>query len=132
LPATAWLALAAIVPLSMLPVYHRQHDTRLLLLVLPAFAMLWAKGGPRAWFALLFTAAGAVFTGDTPLQILAILSGHTGVSAASLYGKALTIVLARPAPLIMLAMGIFYLWAYLRHTSAARHALPESRLGKVV
>ena len=38
-------ALAVIAPLSMLPVYHRPHDAKLLLLTLPACALLFAKGG---------------------------------------------------------------------------------------
>ena len=45
-PALAWFALAAVVPLAMLPVYHRTYDARLLLLTVPACAMLWKKGGP--------------------------------------------------------------------------------------
>jgi hypothetical protein len=114
----AWLALASIAALSMLPIYHRQHDTRLLLLTFPAFAMLWAKGGASKWMALLFTGLGVLLTGDTPLQLLAILANHIGASTESFSGKVLTIVLGRPAPLIMLVMGIFYLWAYLRRTSA--------------
>ena len=44
-PAMTWLALAAISSLSMLPVYHRLYDTRMLLLTIPACAMLWAEGG---------------------------------------------------------------------------------------
>ena len=63
-PASSWLALAAIAPLSMLPVYHRQCDATLLLLTIPACAMLWAEGGPVARLALLVNAAGFVLTGD--------------------------------------------------------------------
>ncbi len=43
--ANAWLAIASVAALSMLPTYHRQQDTRLLLLTIPAFALLWAKRG---------------------------------------------------------------------------------------
>ncbi|MGO9636822.1 MAG: glycosyltransferase family 87 protein, partial [Terracidiphilus sp.] len=43
--ARAWLALAGIAALSMLPVYHRPYDAKLLLLTVPACAMLWAEGG---------------------------------------------------------------------------------------
>src|SRR6202012_354937 len=38
----AWLGLAAITALSMLVTYHRQHDAKLLLLTIPACAMLWS------------------------------------------------------------------------------------------
>ncbi len=40
----AWIALAAIAALSMLPVYHRGYDAKLLLLTVPACSILWATG----------------------------------------------------------------------------------------
>ena len=64
-PASGWLALAAIAPLTMLPVYHRQSDVLiLLLLAVPACAMLWAERGLIGRLALIVTAAGFVLTGD--------------------------------------------------------------------
>ena len=108
-PSTTWLALAAIAALSILPTYHRQQDTRLLLLTFPACAMLWSEGGLIAWLALLVNTAGVLFTGDIPLQLLAVLAGKLGASTATLPGKVLMVLLARPAPLILFAMGIFYL-----------------------
>lgn len=119
----AWLALASIAALSMLPLYHRLHDTSLLLLAFPAFAMLWAKGGPTSWLALLFTGAGAVFTGDFPVQILAIQSAHLRASTPGLLGDVLTLALARPVPLVLLAMGIFYLCVYVRHRAPEKLVL---------
>jgi uncharacterized SAM-binding protein YcdF (DUF218 family) len=44
-PARTWLALAAIAALSLLPIYHRQQDTKLLLLTIPACVVLWTEGG---------------------------------------------------------------------------------------
>lgn len=120
----AWLALAAIAALSMLPLYHRLHDTSLLLLAFPAFAALWAKGGPASWLALLFTGAATVFTSDIPVQQLAIHSAHLRESTPGLPGQLLTLVLARPVPLVLLAMGLFYLWVYVRHT------VPDTRKGQ--
>jgi hypothetical protein len=114
--ASAWLALAAIAALSMLPVYHRQYDAKLLLLTVPACAMLWAEGGPIAWIALLVTTAGVVLTGDIPSAILIILSNHLHVGVAGTLGKILTVALMRSAPLILLVMGIFYLWVYVRRS----------------
>jgi hypothetical protein len=37
------LALAAIAAISMLPAYHRQQDLKLLLLAVPACALLWSE-----------------------------------------------------------------------------------------
>jgi hypothetical protein len=112
---SAWLALAAVVPLALLAVYHRPHDAKLLLLAVPACAMLWAGGGSMRWFALLVTSAGIVFTGDIPLTVLRILTNNLHISTAGLFGQMLTVALMRPTELILLAMGIFYLWIYLQH-----------------
>ncbi len=103
--AVAWFALAAVVPLAMLPTYHRCYDARLLMLTVPACAMLWKMGGPARWCALLLTVAAIVVTGD----ILWIVVFHfTGYS----YRSALMGMI--PAPLVLLSTGMFYLWVYLR------------------
>ncbi len=39
-PANHWLELAALSALTMLPVYHRDHDARLLILALPAISII--------------------------------------------------------------------------------------------
>jgi hypothetical protein len=110
----AWLALATVVPLALLAAYHRPHDAKLLLLAVPACAMLWAEGGPLRWVALAVTTAGIVSTGGIPLIILVILTKNLQISTAGLSGQILMAVLTRPVPLILLAMGIFYLWIYMR------------------
>jgi hypothetical protein len=110
----AWLALAAVVPLTRLVTYHRPWDAKLLMLTIPACAMLWAEAGPIRWLALLVTSAGIVLTADIPLIILSILTGNLHIFTTWLSGQILTVVLMRPTPLILLAMGIFYLWIYVR------------------
>jgi hypothetical protein len=128
-PERAWFALAAVVPLTLLVTYHRPYDAKLLLLAVPAFAMLWAEGRPTRWVALLVTAAGIVFTADIPLTILLILSNNSQFHPAGLSGLMLKVVLTRPTPLILLVMGIFYLWVYVRRDPAqaatAEHGEPE-------
>ncbi len=117
-PARAWLALAAVVPLALLVTYHRPYDAKLLLLTVPACAMLWAEGRPIRWLVLLVTTAGIVFTADIPLTLLVIFTNALHISTAGLSGQILTDVLMRPTPIILLVMGIFYLWIYLRHDPA--------------
>jgi len=112
--ARTWLALAAIAALSMLPVYHRPHDAKLLLLTVPACAMLWAEGGAIGWLALVVNTAAIVLTGDLPLVFLIDLSNSLHANTSGWSGKLLTVVLGRPAPLILLVMGVFYLWIYAR------------------
>jgi len=110
---SVWLALAAVTALTMLVTYHRPWDAKLLLLAIPACAMLWAEGGPARWPALLITTAGLVFTADIPLAILSILAKSLHIGTAGILGKMLTVLLIRPASLILLLLAIFYLWIYL-------------------
>jgi len=112
----AWLALAAVVPITIIVTYHRPYDAKLLMVAVPACAILWAEGRPIRWLALLVTTAGIVFTADIPLTLLTILSSTFHISTHGLSGQMLTVVLTRPTPLILLAMAIFYLWMYMRRT----------------
>jgi hypothetical protein len=113
----AWVALAAIAALSMLPFYHRQQDTRLLLLSVPACVMFWAEGGVIGWLALLVNTAGFVLAGDIPWIIFLSRVDKLHVPASSLSGQILVAFQVFPVPLILLAMGIFYLWIYVRRCS---------------
>jgi hypothetical protein len=113
-PTSAWIALGWVVPLTMLVTYHRPYDAKLLLLAIPACAMLWVERGVIWWFATLITTAALASTADIPLTILLILNRNLHTSSAGLFGKIITAVLMRPTPLILLAMCSFYLWVYLR------------------
>ena len=81
--------------------------------------MLWAEGGPIRWLALLVTTAAIVSTADIPMTILLMLTRNLHISTVGISGQMLTVMLTRPAPLLLLAMGIFYLWIYARRASAA-------------
>ena len=116
------LALAAIVPLTMLITYHRPWDAKLLLLTVPACAMLWAEGGLIGWLAILVTTAGVIATGDIPMAILSIVTEKMSFSTVTLSGQILTMLTARPIPLVLLLMGIFYLWIYLRCNAGLENA----------
>jgi hypothetical protein len=117
LPARAWIGLAAIAALSLLPIYHRQTDTKLLLLTVPACAMLWAEGGLTGRLALLVTTAGFVFNGDVTWAILLGTINRLHLPTAGLSGQILMAVQVFPAPLALLATGVFYLWVYVRRGS---------------
>jgi hypothetical protein len=122
-PKRTWLALAAISALSMLPVYHRQHDAMLLLLTVPACAVLWAEGGLIGRRALLVNTAGLVLTGFLSWAIFYSLLLNLHLPATRLFGQILMAAQVFPAPLILLVMGIFYLWVYVR--SCSTHASQE-------
>jgi uncharacterized membrane protein (UPF0136 family) len=122
---SAWLALAAIAALSILPVYHRVYDSKLLILAVPACAMLWAEGGPIGWVALVVTTAGIVLTGDVPQALLLPLAYPSRLCAAGIFAWIPTVVSMRPVPLILLAIGMFYLWVYLRRAGPSSLTEPE-------
>ncbi len=116
----AWFALAAVVPLTVLVTYHRLHDTKLLLLAVPACAILWAGGGAIGRTAAILTSAGVVLNSDIPITIFGTIIDQLHISTATWVGKILTVMLARPNQEILLALGIFYLWIYVRRSCDAR------------
>ena len=113
-PATTWFALAAIAPLSMLPVYHRVYDAKLVMLTIPACALLWTERGRIGRVALLINAAGFVLTGDYLWSIYLGALIDLRLLPTDQPGPLLSATLLFPLPLILLIMGAFYLWVYAR------------------
>ena len=130
-PARAWLALAAMAALSMLPIYHRQQDTKLLLLTVPACVMLWAEGGPIGWFAVVVNTTGLVLTGDLVWIILFSLFSRLHLSTAGMAERLLTAAQVFATPIILLVMGIFYLWMYVRRISPDNGRGPNQSEGLI-
>jgi hypothetical protein len=116
--SNTWLALAAIAALTMLPFYHRQYDAKLLLLTVPACAMLWAERGIVGWLALLLNAVGFVVTGDLSWIAILKLIELLFAPANALTARILANVQVFSAPLILLSLGAFYLWVYVARSSA--------------
>jgi hypothetical protein len=116
-PQRAWLALAAIAALTMLPVYHRQLDAKLLLLTVPACAMLWAEGGRIGRRAFLVNLAGFVLIGDFSWVAFIAITSALHLPATGLVGRMVMIVNVFSIPLILLLMGVFYLWVYVSRCS---------------
>lgn len=106
------LALASIAAISMLPIYHRQQDLKLLLLTVPACAMLWCERSRTGRVALLVTATGILLTGD----VFWIIFDHLlpKLAETGLPGWAITAILVLMVPLTLLLIGAFYLWIYAR------------------
>jgi hypothetical protein len=90
-----WLALAAIVPLTMLPIYHRQSDAKLLVLTIPACAALFAEGGRIGRIAAIVTAAGLLLTRD--LWFLVVSSGF--ILCFHPHGAGARFIISRPCRL---------------------------------
>jgi hypothetical protein len=121
-----WLALAAIAALSMLPVYHHFYDAKILLLAVPACAMLWVEGGSIGWLALLVTTAGFIMTGDATVAIFFRTISNLHLPATGLSGQIAAAIQIFPAPLVLLVMGIFYLWVYAKRSAATNVPAPDS------
>lgn len=127
----ALFALLSGTALSMLVTYHRSYDAKLLLLSIPACAILWVEGGVVAWISLLLSAAGIVCTADIPLAILMQMTRNLYSPDASIAQKAWITILTRPAPLALLAIAVFYLYVYVRRSrsDAASHKhLPDTAM----
>lgn len=108
----AYLAIAAVVPFTLLITYHRTTDTKLLLLTVPACALLWARGGKIGKLALMLTGLGILLTGDISLVILGMLESPPDWMHADWLHKIPMVFLYRPVPIILVAMGSFYVWVF--------------------
>jgi hypothetical protein len=106
--------LAAIAALTMLPIYHRQYDAELILLTVPACLLAWSGGGVVGKLALAINAIGFAVVGDLPWAILLAVVRHVPVSNDGFSGRLIMMVQVFPVPLMLLAMGVFYLWLYVR------------------
>lgn len=120
-----WLALATIVPISMLATYHRPYDAKLLLLTVPAAGMLWAEGGPIAWTALAMNTSAILLTGDIPLAALAIVTRPLHKVPSDLPATIRTVLLTRPSSLALFAMAVFYLWVYVQRAPHEKRYHPS-------
>jgi len=114
-PSTAiWLPLAVAAPLTVLPTYHFQHDAKLLLIAVPACAILWARRSRTGTIALPVTLAAILVNGDILTAIRILLTRAIVVPQPNFFSRLVTLVFTRPAPLVLLAMAVFYLRIYLR------------------
>ena len=115
----AWLALAAATAFTLLITYHRPWDAKLVMLAIPPCSMLWARHDWLGKIAFAATAPAVLFAGDLPLSAFKTSGDYLHPGTTTLGGQLLTVILMRPESLALLAMGVFYLWAYLR-TAAIR------------
>jgi hypothetical protein len=114
----ACLALAAVSAFTLLLIYHRTYDAKLLLLTVPACALLWSIRYPQRWIALILTAAAIFFTSDIPIALSLKFTERFPQIPSTFSGKLVSMVVVHPASLVLLALGCFYLWAYLHYAPA--------------
>ncbi len=114
----AWLGLAAVSALTMLPLYHRQYDAKLILLTVPACALLAAERGRAGRWAVGLTTLAFVLNGD---WIWAALDGLLPRYHLDSLGPHVNLI-AFPVHLSLLALGCFYLAVFARRVSQERLA----------
>jgi len=86
------------------------------MLAIPPSCMLWTRRGGLGKTAFWITTAAVLFAGDFPLAVLKTIADSLHVNRSGFGGQLLSVVLIRPESIALLAMGIFYLWTYLRCT----------------
>jgi hypothetical protein len=125
-PEPAWLALAAIASFTLLPTYHREHDNRVLLFLVPACALLWARRRSAGRVAALLTAAAAFLSANLVQQFIGALTRADRLSAHGFARVVLTLLLARTTPLILLALAFFFLVCFRRYAAHEPETIQES------
>ena len=109
----ATLALAVIIPLSLLITYHRNYDAKVLLLTIPACVQLWSEGGLRGELAAAVNLVVFTLSGDITVTAIFKLESNVHFVASGRGGRLLTLLLDRPIALGLLVMAVFYLVIYL-------------------
>ncbi|HTB96285.1 MAG TPA: hypothetical protein VK716_04705 [Terracidiphilus sp.] len=116
-PATqenSWFALAAVACFSLLPIYHRQYDAKLLILAIPGCALLWSRRGSIGWLALIVVWVAFILNGDLPWVLFLTAVNHFGLPTTGFWGRCVTAVWDFSVPLSLLAVGSVFLWAYAK------------------
>jgi hypothetical protein len=128
-----WSGAASIGALTLLPMYHRLYDSKLLMLAIPACAIFWKKGGWVARLSLCVTAMGLVVTADLPWAFYLVYAANLHLAPGILH-ELLIASIAAPIPITLLVVTIFYLWAQVKSaketqltgsSSLAPHAMHE-------
>lgn len=125
----AMMAIATIVPLSMLPLYHQLYCTKLLMLTIPALGILWIEGGLVKWLALAVHTTAFVVTGDIFRTIYSYLIQHFVGNSTAAAEQTSKMLLIFPVPIVLLIMGLFYLWVYAK-SAFRQDSLPAGNANK--
>jgi hypothetical protein len=122
-PERHLLVIAAIACITLLPIYHRQYDTRILLLIFPAIAWLFSRRRSLGFGALVL-AFVAIFPAIA--QIAGRVIAHGQTSLASL-GTLRFLLAYRLMEIMNLALAVFFVVILLRAALTDRPALEPTR-----
>jgi hypothetical protein len=105
-----WLAMAFACAATLLPFYHRNYDSKLLLLTIPACALLWSRKGLMSKVALIVTTMGLLVPSDLPWAIYISLTA--GLQLTGIWAQLYFYSRALPIPCVIAMVALFYLAAY--------------------
>jgi hypothetical protein len=105
-----WLAMAFACAATLLPFYHRNYDSKLLLLTIPACALLWSRKGLMSKLALIVTTMGLLVPSDLPWAIYIVLTA--GLHLTGIWARLYFYSRALPIPCAIAVVALFYLVAY--------------------
>jgi len=104
------LALAAVSILLLLPIYHRPYDAKLIMLAIPACAMVWAEGGRRRWTMLAMTWAAVLATSDIPRALILMWAQSLYPSSGEMPSVQAGAIITAVGPAVLFCAGCYYLW----------------------
>jgi hypothetical protein len=123
-----WLAIAFASAVTLLPFYHRHYDAKLLVLAIPACALLWPRKGLMSKLALIVTTLGLLMASDLVWAIYIALT--SGLKLTGIWAQLYFYSRALPIPCAITMVALFFLMAYsisLRRFNASNHAVPSNQ-----
>jgi hypothetical protein len=109
-----WIELAAILPVTILFGYHRQYDTGLLMIAVPACALMTRQVQRTGRLALGFTLAAVLVSNDIVLHDIGNLSSGLRINHPGMILTLVYSVIGRPVVWATLALALFYAWLLWR------------------
>ena len=125
-----YLGLASIVCISLLPVYHREYDTRILLLTFPAFSLLMSGRVATRITTFTVTLASLLLITHNWNNIVITYFTPTLIATQGSLTVWQTILWLRPVPVFTSLMTVFYLGCFF--AADARQRALSTLPGKIV
>lgn len=113
MPERAWSAIAPLSALTMLVVYHRSYDGRLLLLAIPACAWLRSRSRALGWTGFLLLAVATVVTAAVPWSVFCIMLSKGLIPPLFTTREFLLYLAKATVPVALLLVALFFLGAHL-------------------
>lgn len=107
-----WLGLAALIPLAMLPIYHRPYDAKLLLLAIPAIVLFRHQRSAIATTAFWLNCLVILLNADLLWMGLQMLIPKLHLVNGGIGQRIFTLIWVYPVPLTLLAAGIVNVFLY--------------------